>query len=511
MVERAGDGPMRSYAPVVEGSPLPAMAVSLEGRVLLLNKAAEALLDVSGDSAKGRPLTDLLPTLQSDESRGDVEDAGNAPGAFFTTVCRSGHERLRLRVFRTFLPPGENSPGCALYHLCDLSELDALSRKYSDLEYQFAAFVEESTDVYFLLRLDLRLLYVNPAVRTVFGFEPAEWVGRPLDLPVFLPSEEIRRIRVLGKEELLTRGLRNKLFRLYRKDGSLFWGLLSLVPHRGSRPASGLIGILRDVSEFYETREQLVQQQNQLRRTIERLEEASRLQDQFVANITHELRTPLTTVMISTEVLLRDTADILPAQKRRQLELVMKNSKALFEIINDLLDLAKLKKGGFEIQRESIELEHFVSSLLEEVEPLFSQKHLYLTWKADGDLPQAFTSDPHILRKILLNLFSNAFKFTNEGGATLTLRCSGPVLRFIVTDTGVGIPPKEINQIFKEFRQVDGSDSRRYPGTGLGLSIAERFTRLLGGTITVESTIGRGSSFTVTVPVAWTSEGPDGE
>ncbi len=505
MAEKAGCGPARPYAPMVEGSPLAAMAVSLEGKVLFLNKAAEALLSVRGESVEGRPLTELLPALSTRQSKGSGHEVEQSSGAFFTTVSRSTRDRIKLQVFRTFLPPTGDSPGCAVYHMCDLSELEALSRRYSDLEYQFAAFVEESTDVYFLLRLDLRLLYVNPAVRTVFGFEPAEWLGRPLDLPVFLPSEEIRRIRVLGRQELLTRGLRNKLFRLYRKDGSLFWGLLSLVPHRGGRPASGLIGILRDVSEFYETREQLVQQQNQLRRTIERLEEASRLQDQFVANITHELRTPLTTVMISTEVLLRDTADVLPAQKRRQLELIMKNSKALFEIINDLLDLAKLKKGGFEVQQESIELEPFVSSLLEEVEPLFSQKNLYLGWKADGDLPDSFKSDPHILRKILLNLFSNAFKFTNAGGATLTLRCSGPVLRFVVTDTGVGIPQKEINQIFKEFRQVDGSDSRRYPGTGLGLSIAERFTRLLGGTITVESVIGSGSSFTVTVPVAGTS------
>ena len=200
MVGKAGCGPPRPYAPVVEGSPLAAMAVSLEGRVLLLNKAAEALLGVRGESVQGRPLTELLPALSSRQSSGAGHEGEQASGAFFTTVNRSNHDRLKLQVFRTFLPPTADYPGCAVYHMCDLSELEALSRRYSDLEYQFAAFVEESTDVYFLLRLDLQLLYVNPAVRTVFGFEPAEWLGRPLDLPVFLPSEEIRRIRVLGRQ-----------------------------------------------------------------------------------------------------------------------------------------------------------------------------------------------------------------------------------------------------------------------------------------------------------------------
>jgi PAS domain S-box-containing protein len=489
---------------MVNECPMPAIAVSPDGRILLLNREAEKLLNVQDRSLEGNPLSDVLPNLSREEEEVESAGTGRASPPLFATIRRSSRDHRRLRVYRTPLPPTDESPGGALYQLCDLSEIAALEKEYADLRFQFSAFVDESTDVYFLLRHDLQLLYVNPAVRTVFGFEASEWVGRSLELPVFLPSEEVRRISVLGTQELFRRGFRNKLFRFYRRDGTLFWGLMSLVPSRKSRSSPALIGILRDVSEFYETREQLVQQQNQLRRTIERLEEASRLQDQFVANITHELRTPLTTVLISTEVLLRDTADILPVQKKRQLELIMKNSTALLDIINDLLDLAKLKKGGFEVQQEAVELEDFVSSLLEEVEPLYSEKELYLNWKPDGDLPGSFRCDPHILRKILLNLLSNAFKFTKEGGATLTIQSSGPVLRFIVTDTGTGIPLKEINTIFKEFRQVDGSDSRRYPGTGLGLSIAERFTRLLGGTITVESVIGKGSSFTVTVPVAGT-------
>ena len=369
---------------MVNESPMPAIAVSLDGRILLLNSEAENLLNVQGGSLEGDPLSDVLPNLSSEDE--EVESAGTGraepPSLQPSTAPPGTTEDSASTWYRPCLPRAIR-PAARSTSSRDLSEIETLAQKYADLQFQFSAFVDESTDVYFLLQHDLQLLYANPAVRTVFGFEASEWIGRSLDLPIFLPSEEVRRISVLGTQELFRLGFRNKLFRFYRRDGTLFWGLLSLVPSRKSHSSPAMIGILRDVSEFYETREQLVQQQNQLRKTIERLEEASRLQDQFVANITHELRTPLTTVLISTEVLLRDTADILPVQKKRQLELIMKNSTALLEIINDLLDLAKLKKGGFEIQQEAVELEDFVSSLLEEVEPLFSQKELYLTWKPD--------------------------------------------------------------------------------------------------------------------------------
>lgn len=253
--------------------------------------------------------------------------------------------------------------------------------------------------------------------------------------------------------------------------------------------------------ELSEAKEQLETKTAALRQSVYRLEEAGRLQEQFVANITHELRTPLTTILVTSEVIERYMGPSAPPSQRHQLDLIRRNAKLLEDLINDLLDLARLKRHQLEPKYREFPLRRFIDNLKESMMPLFNYKELSFEIRLADNLPQRICSDEEMLRKVLANLLSNAYKFTERGGVIFAVNREQAKLVFSVADTGPGIPIESLPRIFDEFRQLDGTDARRHSGTGLGLSIADRIAGLLGGKIEVESVVGKGSVFSVVLPL----------
>ncbi len=253
--------------------------------------------------------------------------------------------------------------------------------------------------------------------------------------------------------------------------------------------------------QIKEAREQLETKTAALRQSVYKLEESSRLQEQFVANITHELRTPLTTILVTSEVLERYMGPSAPLIQRHQLGLIRKNAKLLGDLINDLLDMAKLKRYQLEPRFREFSLVAFMENLKESMAPLFQNKELSFEVRLAGGLPEKICSDQEMLRKIMANLLSNAYKFTEKGGVVFEARPEGERLFLSVSDTGAGMAKESLARIFDEFRQLDGSDARKHPGTGLGLAIADRMAALLGGRIEVASEAGKGSVFTVVLPL----------
>jgi PAS domain S-box-containing protein len=477
--------------------PLPqaVLVMDLEDRIRYANGAARRLLENPGTPLEGQWLEAACPSLWRQlqglsplPPRGEagtpvvVERPGTPPRAFLAVEDPLGDGRGRV------------------LWLLATSAAQTLVRDYDRIRDQFLTLTEQSNDVIFLLERDFSVSYVNPAFRTVTGHEPGDFLGRTLNPSDFLPPDEIRRFRLLGTARILREGIQNKLVRVQKKDGTFFWSLLTFAPSRRPGRPPNYLGILRDVSEFYRTREQLQKQHVELKRTVARLEDSTRLQEQFLANVTHELRTPLTAILIAAETLKAHTAPLGPGPAR-SLELLHRNARQLLETINDLLDLAKLKRGAFEVKEKEVDLRAFLGGLAEETEPLFHQKSLSLAVEVHPDLPPTLWTDPDLLRRILVNLLGNAAKFTRQGGAVLRASAREGRLLLRLSDTGPGIPPEELSRVFEEFRQADGSDSRRHPGTGLGLSIAERCARLLDGTIEVESVLGKGSTFTVVLPL----------
>ncbi|HTB58018.1 MAG TPA: ATP-binding protein [Polyangia bacterium] len=232
------------------------------------------------------------------------------------------------------------------------------------------------------------------------------------------------------------------------------------------------------------------------------IEEVDRLKNAFIANMSHEIRTPLNSVLALTELLREGVAGPLTVDQRKYLQVIERNGRGLLHLINDVLDLSRIEAGHLEMDTEDIDLAPHVEAVAEALAPLAAAKNLDLTVNLPPDLPAA-RGDPDRFRQILTNLIGNAIKFTEGGGQVMLGAEARPeAIVVVVTDTGVGIPDPYRDKIFQEFFQVDQTLVRRQGGTGLGLAIARRLARLMGGDISVESVVNRGSRFSLTLPRA---------
>jgi signal transduction histidine kinase len=230
------------------------------------------------------------------------------------------------------------------------------------------------------------------------------------------------------------------------------------------------------------------------------LDQANRLKSQFLANVSHEFRTPMNAIIGFTRLVMRKTeAQIAPLQ-HANLQKVLISAEHLLTLINGLLDLSKIEAGRMEVTPVRFDLAELVQAAAGTIEPMLKAERVTLVTDVARDLPALFT-DREKLRQILMNLLSNAAKFTDEGVITVSAARVEGALRLSVSDTGIGMPPEALGYIFEEFRQVDMSSTRRHGGTGLGLAIVRRLARLLGGQVVAESQLGKGSTFTLTLPL----------
>jgi signal transduction histidine kinase len=247
---------------------------------------------------------------------------------------------------------------------------------------------------------------------------------------------------------------------------------------------------------------ELVRRNELLQRQHLELEQASQLKSQFLANMSHEFRTPLNAILGYTSMLLQGVSgEVTPPQKSKMVR-VDSNARHLLSIINDILDISRIEAGKMPVHVEEFEVRGLISELLAEVEPLI-QKASRLTTSTDipPHLPPAW-SDRQKVKQIVLNLLTNAIKFTAEGSVKVIVRTDEDrrELRIAVQDTGIGIDPRDHDKVFEDFRQADSSVTREYGGAGLGLAICRRLARMLDGRIELQSQPGAGSTFTLVVP-----------
>ena len=232
------------------------------------------------------------------------------------------------------------------------------------------------------------------------------------------------------------------------------------------------------------------------------IEEVDRLKNAFIANMSHEIRTPLNSVLALTQLLREGVPGPLTVDQRKYLQVIERNGHGLLHLINDVLDLSRIEAGHLEMDTADLDLALHVESVVEALAPLAAGKNLDLTVNLPPELPAA-RGDPDRFRQILTNLIGNAIKFTESGGQVMIGAEAHPeTIVVVVTDTGVGISDRHRDKIFQEFFQVDQTLVRRQGGTGLGLAIARRLARLMGGDITVESVVSRGSRFSIILPRA---------
>lgn len=231
------------------------------------------------------------------------------------------------------------------------------------------------------------------------------------------------------------------------------------------------------------------------------LEQASQYKSDFLANMSHELRTPLNSSLILAKLLADNPDDNLTDEQVKFAKTIQSSGNDLLNLINDILDLSKIEAGHVEMRPEMVRVDRLAHNLHQVFQPLATDKKLDFGIAIAQDCPTAFETDPQRLEQVLKNVLSNAIKFTESGRVTLSI---GPnengIVAFSVTDTGIGIAKDQQRSVFEAFHQADGTISRKYGGTGLGLSISRELVRLLGGTISLTSEAGQGSTFTVAVP-----------
>jgi PAS domain S-box-containing protein len=232
------------------------------------------------------------------------------------------------------------------------------------------------------------------------------------------------------------------------------------------------------------------------------VEVANRHKSEFLANMSHELRTPLTAIIGFARIVRRNAEERLEARQLENLDKILASGEHLLALINAILDLSKVEAGRVEVHAAEVALAPVLEQCLRTIEPLVKAEAVTLAKDFDGALP-AMLVDEEKLRQIVINLLANAAKFTERGSIRLQARAANGAVAIAVADTGIGIAADKLEQIFEEFRQADASSTRVHGGTGLGLTIARRLARLMGGDIGVQSALGRGSTFTLTLPLRY--------
>lgn len=349
----------------------------------------------------------------------------------------------------------------------------------------YRVLLESSPDPIVIYDLQGLAVYINLAFTRVFGWTSEDVLGKRID---FVPPESVPET-VAGIKQMLATG-RVDIFdtKRYTKDGKVLNIQLtaSTVNDKDGKPVSSIV-CLRDITIQKRAEEELQEAK-------ESAEQANRAKSVFLANMSHELRTPLNAILGFAQIMERDP--LLPERQREHLHIITHSGEHLLGLINDVLEMSKIEAGRITLNLGTFNLHGLLDSLDEMFQLRAEAKHLQLLFELSPDLPEYVATDEGKLRQILINLLGNAIKFTSEGGVALRAGFietdSVSRLMFEVEDTGEGIAEGELPNLFQSFAQTH-SGVKANEGTGLGLTISRQFVRLMGGDMTVSSTLGKGT------------------
>jgi PAS domain S-box-containing protein len=372
-----------------------------------------------------------------------------------------------------------------------------------DYQYRFQAILDYSPQAVLIKDMEGKYIFSNKAFLNLFNLDRNNEVSHQL-IAVF--DDQIARAEFRAIVEKTDPGeikTREWTQQVRLPDGqTLEMEILKFPLYDRQKRLSGICTICKDITEQVHHQQQLIQAR-------ENAEHAERLQEQFLANMSHELRTPMNGI-IGMVNLLMTSSTLQPDQKGR-LQIIKRSSDTLLNLINDILDLSKIKAGMLTIEKINFDFNESISGTALLFKQRAKEKGIKLTVSADPFIPRLLVGDPHRLNQILNNLLSNSIKFTEKGFVRLEASLQSEtedevVVTFVVTDSGIGIETANLHYIFDNFAQASTEISSKYGGTGLGLAITKRLIEMQGGDITVESTKGQGTTFTFQLLYAITKD-----
>ncbi|KAF0208686.1 MAG: PAS/PAC sensor hybrid histidine [Actinobacteria bacterium] len=382
-------------------------------------------------------------------------------------------------------------------------------------ERKFSTAFHTSPDAVNINRLsDGLFVEANEGFTKLTGYSREDVEGRSSqDIEIWADAGD--RDRLVGM--LRSDGVVNNFeARFRRKDGTFTIALMSAqVVDVDGEPC--ILSVTRDISERKQAEEEIVRLNQSLEARVQerteeltatneeltesntRLDEATRAKSDFLASMSHELRTPLNSIIGFSEILARGMAGALEPEQEKQVRMIHSSGKHLLELVNEVLDLTAVEAGRMKVEHKCIDVSELVGTVVESLAPLAAEKNLDLTWEV---VPEAksLVSDRTRLEQVIFNVLGNAIKFTDHGQVGLRVSRIADEVIFTFADTGRGIAKTDIDRVFEEFYQVERRDIAKSEGTGLGLTVSRRLVELLNGTIEVESSLAKGSTFVVRIP-----------
>ena len=472
------------------------------GKISFWNPTAEAILGYSSAEAMGKDLHDLLvPGRYLNAHRAAYPEflrtgKGGAVGKTTELPARRKDGR-EIMVDLSLSAMSLDGEWHAIGILRDITRRKQAEQDLRESEAKFRQLAENIREVFFVFEpVSNRAIYVSLAYEQVWGRSCASVYQKPDSWQEALHPDDAERIGALAAQRGFGAPTQWE-YRIRTPDGKEKWINSRSFPVKDDEgKLIRVVGIAEDITEQKRYEADLIQARDLA-------ESANRAKSMFLATMSHELRTPLNAILGFAELLEVEMADRNIHEWDDDIRKIRKAGNHLFALVSDIMDLSKIEAGKLSLKLDNFEMAELVQEVAASLEAVAAKNHVEISVACQ---PAMFYGDRVRIGQCLFNLVGNACKFTHNGRVSIDARAdqdsAGNRYTISVSDTGIGIKPEDVAKLFAPFTQLDSSPSRKYGGTGLGLAISWRLSHMMGGDITVESTLGRGSTFTLRLPVA---------
>ncbi|GAB3489342.1 PAS domain S-box protein [Marinomonas epiphytica] len=469
------------------------------GCIRAFNKAAETIFGWQEAEVMGKNVSMLMPQpyqKEHDSYLSNFHRTGNkkiiGSDQEVTAIDKKGKVfPIRLGVGHVEL---EGMKPLFVGFVTDITARKEMERKIRESEEQYSSLIKNIPGASFRCQASekWKVIFISEAVEELSGWKVQDFYQGTITPNQLIHLEDQERTQNTIQQAIENKSVYTVEYRLKHKHGHYIWVLENGSLVKDDDGESWVDGVILDISSRVEMEEDL-------RKAKVKAEASAESKSAFLANMSHEIRTPMNAIIGFSDILLESN---LTDDNKRHISTISKSARSLLHLLNDILDSAKLDKNKLELDEHVFSIHDTVDSAISTLWLQAKSKNLDLSFNIANDIAKAYYGAGDRIRQVLMNLLGNAIKFTEQGKVTLDItRTHDQLIQFTVQDTGIGIEQERLDSIFDPFTQADASMSRRFGGTGLGTTISKQLVDLMGGTISAHSTIGKGSTFSFSIPL----------